>query len=207
MSSVSTAAAPAPRFRSTWAWSLIPIAVLLVAALAANTGTGVAADAQAASSNVTVNATVASNVTLDMTSCGSPLEIAVTQGGFISGSCNVTYGATNNSALPLTLNDSDGAAPFLSGAFVNTAVACDAAMTGDAVGVKVASGGTATNNTCATPTAATTNADYQAMPLTATTVCTTNATGNQTCPIAIGIIETGSDAVAGTYSGIMSLGA
>lgn len=192
-----------PSPRSWYAWSFLPLMALCAAALLANAGATVTGSAKAASSNITVDATVASNVTL--TPCASPLAIAVTMAGFVSGTCNVTYGASNNAALPLQINDSNGTAPFLSGVFANTAVACDAAMTGDAVGVKVASGGTATNNTCATPTAATDNLDYQAMPLTATTVCTTTVTGTQTCPIAIGINEAGSDATAGTYSGIMAL--
>lgn len=198
-----------------FAWTIVPLALLVGAAVLANLGASVTPAATAATSAVNVSATVASNVTLNATApCGGTTDtiaISVAQGGFAAGSCVVEYGASNNASLPLSVADSTGAAPFLSGTvFANTAVACDTAMTGDAVGFKVADNAdlnAAANNTCGTPTAAGTNLDYQAVPVSATTVCTTVATGPHTCPIAIGIVETGGDATAGTYSGILNLAA
>lgn len=214
---LTAAATKTPR-PTKFAWTIVPLALLVAAAVLANVGASVTPAATAATSAVTVSATVASNVTLNATApCGGTTDtiaISVAQGGFAAGSCVVEYGASNNASLPLTVADSDGAAPFLSGAFTDTAVACGGgAMTGDSVGFKVASGGTATNNGCGTgtvggaATAAGSNADYTAVPSSATTACTTTATGTQTCPIAIGIVETGSNATAGTYTGTLNLAA
>lgn len=189
------------------AWAVLPLVLFAIGAIMANAGVSAAPQASAATSNVTVEATVASSVTL--TACTSPLGIAVNMGNVASGTCTVTYGASNNAALPLTMHDNAGAGQFMTPAnFSETTATCAAlSTTADTIGYKVASGGTSTKSTTCTASAAGTNADYSPFPNSAATVCTTNAAAQQTCPLAVMITEAGSNATAGTYSGTMVLAA
>ena len=203
---VATAAPRISRTRS--AWYMLPLVALVAFGLLAETGLRFNPSAHAATGTVVVNATVGSVVTLN-TACG-PIAIAVNLGSIASGQCNVSFGASNNSALPMTMFDNAGAAQFMSPAnFAETATSCAAlSVAADTVGYKIDSAAlTATNSTGCAASATATNSGYSPFPNAATTVCTTNALGNQICPLAVMVTEAGSNAVAQTYSGTMNLAA
>lgn len=192
--------------RRVLAWLAVPALLLLAWPVLVTLGLGSAQPATAATSTVVVNAAVGSVTSLSV--CGATLAIPVASGGFQGATCVVNFGASNNAALPLLVEDNDNAAPFLAGGvFADDAGGCTA-LTGDTIGYKVDTVGltAASNHPCATSAAAT-DTDYTTIPSTSTTVCTTTALVNQNCPVDLGIRETGANAAAGTYSGTLRFSA
>jgi hypothetical protein len=194
-------------------WSLVPLALVVAAAIVANTGFGIARDANAATSSVVVNATVAATAST-VSNCGT-LTFGSILGATVTSatnnvSCTVTFGSTNASGITLTGVDAAPATNFWTqGAsnFADAGAGACAAMSvaADTIGYKL-TGGTATKNLCAGVTsAANVNPNWSGVPKAPATLCTSTALGTQTCVIAFGVNEVGSNAPAASYSGQMDL--
>jgi len=187
--------------------ALLPLVLLLVAGLMANTGIGQAKEAKAATSAVTVTATVASVVSVSI-GCTNAIGFNVVMGSIASGSCVITFGASNASLVPMTVADTDGVAPFMDTPvnFNDAPAACGAMSGADLAGFKVDTTVAPTNATvqaCSDASSAT-NTAYRSVPASATTVCTTAAVGNGSCTARVGVFEFGSNATAGNYVGDMT---
>jgi hypothetical protein len=130
--------------------------------------------------------------------------VSVTASSFQSGTCAYDFGSTNDATTTMRISSSPG--PLLAGGvFADHAGLCTA-LAGDSAGVKVTNvgAGVASALGC-TVSAAGTNADFIGVPDVYTNTCTGTTMGaaaNQ-CTLAVGIRETGGDAPAGTYSGIL----
>lgn len=194
--------------------SLVPLLALLAIALLTNAGLEPARTAHAATDSVVVSSTVTATASTVTNGCASDtMSISVGMSALSTGTCVITFGSTNASGITLSADDSTPADQFMNegaGNFADASAGCAAMATTDQVGYKVDTGGSATVNLCTADTAGT-NAQFSPIPndvpsaTTPETVCSTNASGDQTCPVVVGMFEAGGDAPAGTYSGTITL--
>ena len=201
--------------RSMFRLSFVPLIVLMLAAVLANAGVAVTKDATAATDSVIVSATVSAVASTATNGCAADtMTITFTMATQSQGSCTITFG-TNASGITLTVDDSTQADGFMtqgSNNFIDSNLADCSTFSGatDLVGYKIDTGGSATVNKC-TANAAATNAQWSDIPtdvpavVGADTACTTSAIGTQTCPIAVGMWESGSNAPAATYGGTITV--
>ncbi len=155
--------------------------------------------------SVNVTSTVGSVLSLSDT-CSSDVSITVVLSSFQSGTCTFMYGSTNDATTFLRVSSSAGA--FLSGGVFSDHLGGCGSLAGDRVGVKVSDVGPGvTAGLGCTVSAAGTDADFLAVPDTATNACngTTVGVAENTCTLAIGIRESGGDATAGSYDGTLQL--
>lgn len=190
--------------------AIVGAALLLILGALVAGGFSPTPNAGAASTDtVVVTATVGAALSVS-DGCSGASAISVSLGTFsYSGACTISYGATNDPTQKLTLEDNDGAAPFL-GTIPNTAVDCAAlGAASDQAGVHIT--GTANNSSimaawataCTVATTAGTNAKFRpvpAAPVDACTSVTTSVTSHQ-CSFEWGVSEFGSDLASGTYVG------
>lgn len=194
------------------------VAAVATAALLACTGAGVleasgvtlGSNAVAATSDtttVTVTVLAAMSVT---NGCSGTSALSVNLGSLAySGACAISYGATNDATQKLTIEDNDGAAPFL-GTIPDTASDCAALSATDSSGVHITgtSGSDSTimagwATSCTTAATAGTNTKFRAVPASAVDACQSNTTSVTThsCSFEWGVRESGSDLAAGSYVG------
>lgn len=196
---------PRPRIHS--AWFAVPAFLLLLAAVFAAAGhEPVPAAPAATTDNVTVTATVGS--ALDVADqCAGAMAITVTMAAYSDGTCAVNFGATNDASVTLRANSSAGA--FFSGNFADEGATCANLATVDEAGLKVVSVGAGVTNQwgCALGAATdNTTTSHKGVPDSATAVCLSSATGvTNTCTLGVGVLEVGSDATAGSYTGTLNL--
>lgn len=178
-------------------------AALVAAVAVAAGGAGfVAPGAEAATDTVAVTATVGSSLSVSDT-CSGAIGISIVLSSYAAGSCAFEFGSTNDATTTLRISSSAGA--FLSGGFADAPATCGA-LANDTVGIKVTSVGSGVTSSLCTVSAAGTNADLVGIPDAATNACAaTTAVTNNTCTLAVGIKETGSDTTAGTYTGTLNL--
>ena len=207
---MSTAALPAPR-RNIVFRSFLPLVLVVLAAVLANMGVRLAPNANAATDNVTVSANAGAIASVVSNNCTGAIALTFTMNSTMYGTCQLTFGSSNTSGITLSVDDSTQGDQFWTQGtnnFVDGPAACGA-ISGDQIGYHVNTGGTATVNQC-TAVAAGTNGQFSDIPndtpsvIGADTVCTTPSAGNTfTCPVEVGLIETGGNAPAASYTGTM----
>ena len=168
---------------STWCWT----------AVAATTDT------------VAVTSTVGSVLSVTDT-CSSAVAISVSPNSFQAGTCGFQFGSTNDATTTLRITSSAG--PLLAGGVFADHLGGCGALIGDTAGIKVSGAGAGVSGSLGCPVSASaTNADFLAVPDSATAACagtTTGITAN-TCTLAVGIREVGADATAGSYTGTLNM--
>lgn len=191
--------------------TLLPLLAVLAVGLLANLGFHVSQDANAATNNVAVNANLGAVAPTVTDGCAGAISIAFSMSAYTAGSCTITFGSTNSSGITLSVDDNTQADAFMpqnANNFADASADCAALAAADQVGYKVLTGGTAAVNKCVA--SATGNSQLSDVPndvpgiTGADVACTTTAIGTQTCPIEVGMFETGGDAIAGAYTGTIA---
>lgn len=189
-------------------WFALPALLLAIIAVMANIGLDPTPKAVGATTDsVTVTATVGS--VLDIADqCSGAMSISVILGTYSDGTCAINFGASNDTSVYLRASSSAGV--FLGPAnFADEGTTCANLATVDEVGLKVVSVGAGVTNEwgCALGAATdNTTTSHKAVPDAFTNVClSSTAVTTNTCTLGIGVVEVGSDAPAGSYTGTLNL--